>query len=248
MITGFIAWREFKSLFLSPLGWSILGVVQLIIAYQFLEQLEQYMLIQAELAMQEQAIGVTQIIIAPLLGSTAIILLLIIPLLTMRLISEERRNQTLPLLFSAPLSMTEIILGKYLGILTFIFLMVGIIALMPFSLLLGTDIDLGQTAAALLGLTLLLASFAAAGLYMSTLTRQPAVAAINTFGLLLFLWIINWAGESNTSLLAYLSLLSHFEALLKGLFNSTDICFFLLFILLFITLSIRRLEHDRLPH
>ncbi|MGD2112463.1 MAG: ABC transporter permease subunit, partial [Gammaproteobacteria bacterium] len=180
-----------------------------------------------------------------------IVLLLITPLITMRVLSEERRNRTLSLLFSAPVSMTEIILGKYLGILLFFLVMLAMLALMPLSLLAGTDLDLGKLAAGLLGLALLLAAFAAIGLFMSSLTEQPTVAAISTFGLLLLLWIIDWAGttsDQSSGLFNYLSLLRHYENLLKGLFNSTDAAYYLLLALLFLGLSIRRLDADRLQH
>lgn len=252
-----IALRELKSLFLSPLAWAMLAVMQLIMCYQFLTQLETYMQLQAKLSVLEESPGITDLVIAPLLGGAAIVLLLIVPLLTMRLISEEQKNQTLPLLFSAPISMTQIILGKYLGVLGFLLVLVIMIALMPLSLLLGAAIDLGQLFSAVLGLTLVLASFAAAGLYMSTLTRQPAIAAVSSFGLLLFLWIINWAdsAEINASLaegggniLPWFSLLNHFEPLLKGVFSTADIAYYLLFICLFLVLSVRRLERLRLPH
>lgn len=245
-----IALRELKSLFLSPLAWAILTVTQIILCYQFLSQLESYLQFQARLSVLEDSPGITDLVISPLLASAAIILLLIVPLLTMRLISEEQRNQTLTLLFSAPVSMSQIIMGKYLGILAFLCILLFMIALMPLSLLMGTHIDPGQLFAAFLGLFLVLASFTAAGLYMSTLTKQPAIAAVSGFGLLLFLWIINWAGSSTgeESILSYFSLLNHFEPLLKGVFSSADIIYYLLFICLFLVLSIRRLEHLRLPH
>ncbi len=245
-----IALRELKSLFLSPLAWAILAVTQIILCYQFLAQLESYLQFQARLSVLQDSPGITDLVISPLLAGAAIILLLIVPLLTMRLISEEQRNQTLTLLFSAPVSMTQIIMGKYLGILGFLSILLFMIALMPLSLLLGTRIDLGQLFSALLGLFLILASFTAAGLYMSTLTKQPAIAAVSSFGLLLFLWIINWAGNSTEgeSVLSYFSVLNHFEPLLKGIFSSADIIYYLLFIGLFLVLSIRRLERLRLPH
>ena len=187
-----------------------------------------------------------------MLGSAAIVLLLVVPLLTMRLISEERRNKTLSLLFSAPVSMTQIIFGKYLGLLGFLLIMLGMIALMPLALLVGSKLDLGQFGAGLLGLALLLASFAALGLFMSTLTSNPTVAAISTFGALLLLWILDWAGAAQAdtadNLFAYLSLVNHYEALLKGVFRSSDILYYLLFILTFLALSIRRLDADRLQH
>ncbi len=246
-----IAGRELRSLFLSPLAWAILAMVQFIIAYLFLSQVDAYLMVQPRLAAIEGAPGVADLVIAPLFGNAAIILLLITPMITMRVLSEERRNRTISLLFSAPVSMTEIILGKYLGVLGFFLVLLAMIALMPLSLLAGTELDLGKLAAGLAGLTLLLAAFSAIGLFMSALTDQPTIAAISTFGLLLLLWIIDWAGKSEaqvSGLFAYLSMLRHYETLLKGLIHSTDVAYYLLITILFLGLSIRRLDADRLQH
>ena len=246
-----IAAREIRSLFLSPLAWAILAVTLFILAYLFLSQIEAYTLLQPRLAALQAAPGVSDIVVAPLLGDAAVVLLLITPLVTMRTLSEERRSRTISLLLSAPISMTEIILGKYLGVLTFFLILIGMLALMPLSLLAGTDLDLGKLAAGLLGLTLVVAAFAAIGLFMSSLTEQPTVAAVTTFGLLLLLWILDWAGNSGldtSNLLAYLSMLRHYEPLLKGLFSSTDVGYYLLITTLFLGFSIRRLDATRLPH
>jgi len=83
------------------------------------------------------------------------------------------------------------------------------------------------------------------------LTEQPTVAAISTFGLLLLLWILDWAGSTgapSSGLLGYLSVLHHYEPLLKGLFSSVDVIYYLLVITLFLVFSIRRLDADRLQH
>jgi ABC-2 type transport system permease protein len=244
-----IAGRELRSLFLSPLAWTILGVTQLILAYLFLSQIDYYLTIQPKIVDIEGAPGVTDLVIAPLFANAAVTLLLITPLLTMRLISEERRNQTLSLLFSAPLSITEIILGKFLGIMAFMLIMIGLIVLMPLSLMAGATLDYGKLAAGVIALVLLMGAFSAVGLYMSSIASQPTVAAIGSFGLLLLLWILDWAGSNSdkgSELFANLSLLHHFENLLKGLIHSADIAYYLLFIVLFLTLSIRRLDNDRL--
>ena len=246
-----IAGRELRSLFLSPLAWSILAVTLFILAYLFLTQIETYISLQPRLAAIEGAPGVADIVVAPLFANAAMVLLLITPLITMRTISEERRNRTLSLLFSAPVSMTEIILGKYLGVLSFFLILLGLLALMPLSLLVGTDLDMGKFAAGMLGLTLVVAAFAAIGLYMSSLTEQPTVAAVTTFGLLLLLWIIDWAGNTDTggsNTLAQLSMLRHYEPLLKGLFNRADVAYYLLVIVLFIGFTIRRMDASRLQH
>jgi len=245
-----IAQKELKTLFLSPLAWIIMAVVQLIVSYQFLAQLEKFIHIQSQMELQEQSIGVTDLVISPLFAGAAMVLLLITPLLTMRLISEERKNQTLTLLLSAPIPMYSIILGKFLGVVLFQLLMLAIISLMPLVLLWSTAIDLGQLATSLLGLSLALCAFAAAGLYLSTLTAQPVVAAISSFGLLLILWLLNWSTQmgSGFNLLTYLSILSHLEPFLYGTFSTDDVMYFILFIVFFLALAVKRLDIYRLPH
>lgn len=245
-----LAQRELRSLFLSPLAWSILATVQFIMAYLFISQLQEFLLIQSKLATIDNAPGVTELVIVPLYGSAAFIMMLVTPLLTMRLISEERRNRSLALLISAPVSMTEIILGKYIGILSFAGLMIFMMTLMPLSLYLAGTLDGGLLFAIVLGISLLIAAFISVGLYMSSLTAQPTIAAISTFGVLLMLWIIDWAGgkaeASASELLGYLSMLRHFQAFAQGLFSSSDFIYYLLFISFFLILSIRRLDGDRL--
>lgn len=242
-----LARHELRRMFLSPLAWTILAVVQLILAWMFLSNVEYYQLMQSQMLGMEGEHGVTEAVVTPLLGNAAIVLLLIVPLISMRLITEERRNKTLALLFSAPLSMTEIVLGKYLGLVFFLGLQILLIALMPLSLLLGGGLDFGLFASGLLGLTLLLAGFAAVGLFMSTLTQHQTVAAVGTFGVLLLFWILDWAGAGQGGgVLAYLSLLNHYEPFLKGVFDTRDAVFHLLFIATFLTLSVRRLDMDRL--
>jgi ABC-2 type transport system permease protein len=243
-----IAMRELRSLFLSPLAWSILAVVQLILGFLFIGRIELLQLYQAQLLTVENAPGVTEIVLPDLLAYAAIVLLLVVPLLTMRLVAEERRNRTLSLLFSAPVSMTEIVLGKYLGILLFLLVLLALIALLPLSLLAGGSLDYGLTLSGLLGLALVLASFASVGLYVSTLTQHPAVAAIGTFGVLLLFWVLDWSGQglSGGSVLAYLSLFNHYKPFLDGLFDTADAVYHALLITTFLVLSIRHLDAERL--
>lgn len=243
-----IAGKEMKTLFLSPLAWAILAVVQVILAYFFLVYLEYYEKILPQLTTLPNAPGVTNMVVVPLFATVAVVLLLVVPLLTMRLVSEERRNQTLPLLLSAPVSVTEIIIGKYAGIMGFLLVMLGLVTLMPLSLYGIGTIDAGMLLASLLALTLLLGSFASLGLYLSTLTSHPTVAAVGTFGGLLLLWILDLAGNTGNqdNVLAYLSMLNHYQSLLRGIVSSADVIYYLLFITVFLVLSVRRLEAERL--
>lgn len=243
-----IARNELHRLFLSPLAWVILALTQLLLAYLFLTHIDYFSSIQARISAIPGAPGVTEMVAMPLISNAAIIILLITPLLTMRTIAEERRNETLPLLASAPLSMSQIVLGKYMGNLTFFLLIALLTMLMLLSLSLGTQLDWYQLSAGMLGLMLLIASFTAVGIYMSSLTRQPTIAAVTTFALLFLLWIIDWAGNSAAgfSVLSWLSLLSHFEPMTRGQLNTQDLSFYLIVIVTFILLTIRRLDRERL--
>jgi gliding motility-associated transport system permease protein len=244
-----IARREFRSMFLSPLAWVILAVVQVILAWSFFSAVDVFFSLQEKLTTIKNSPGVTDLIASPLFEVSSVVLLMIMPLLTMRLISEDKRNKTMSLLLSAPISITEIVLGKYLGLLFFIVVLLFMIALMPLSLSMGTELDLAKIFSGTLGLFLVLAAFGAAGLYMSSLTDNPMIAAISTFGVLLLLWMVNVNVVSvggNESALSYLSLQTHFTALLRGILNTRDIAYFILFILGFIVLSIRELETQRL--
>lgn len=244
-----IAAREFKTLFLSPMAWSILAILQFILAFLFLSQVETFTLLQPKLATIEGAPGLTDVIVTPLFGNAGIILLLVTPLLTMRLICEERRNKTLSLLLSAPVSNSDIIIGKYLGTLGFLLLIILLTALMPLSLLVGGELDFGKLFANMLALLLLVAAFTATGLFVSCLAGHPTVAALGTFGLLLVLWILDWTTgmeDRRNELFEYLSLLRHFQNIQTGLISSVDISYFLLFTGTFILLGIRRLDNDRL--
>lgn len=246
-----IARRELGALFLSPLAWTVLAVVQLLLAYAFLAQVDGYQQLQGSLAGMVGAPGVTDLVVAPLFRSAANLALMVTPLLTMRLIAEERRNRTLVLLYSAPISTSQLVLGKYLGMLIFLAILVALIAAMPLSLLIVTPLDLGKLGAGVVGLYLLLAAFAAAGLWVSSLTAYPTEAAVSSFGLLLMLWILDWVGdvpERADPLFRYLSLLRHHEALIEGELVRSDLIYFLLFIATFLLLSIRTLEADRLRH
>jgi len=123
---------------------------------------------------------------------------------------------------------------------------VALIALMPLSLLLGTKLDLGLLFSGLTGLCLLTSALAAIGLFISSLSRSSAVAAVSTFIFTFLLWIIHLANDSSGErlqiIINYLSLQKHFNSLLSGAFNTVDIIYYLLITALFIVLSIWRLD------
>jgi ABC-2 type transport system permease protein len=167
----------------------------------------------------------------------------------MRLISEERQLGTIKLLLSSPISITEIVLGKFLGITIFYLLILLMITLMPLSLLFGTQLDLGQIASSLVGLFLLTTSIASIGLFLSSLTNSPTISAVSTFGILLLLLIIKVGGTNASSMTAlifsYISIDSHYNNFLTGLFNSADIFYYIILTTFFIILCIWRLDAER---
>lgn len=248
METSFvIARRELQSLFLSPLAWAVLAIVQFILAWVFLLQVDSFEMIQQQYAMyQQRAPGVGDLVIAPLFSTASVVMLMVVPLLTMRLIAEEKRTGTITLLRAAPVSTAGIVLGKFFAMLAFLLILTVMIALMPLSLAAGTDLDVGRMFAGLLGLFLMMAAFAAAGLFMSTLTRQPVVAAVATFGLLLLLWLINAAAGGENGLASWLSLLKHYQSMLRGMFSTGDLIYYLVFMAAFIVFSVRKLDAERL--
>ena len=250
-----IAGKELKALFASPLAWVVLTFVQIILAFGFLKRIDDFMQIQPQLIQVPNPPGITELVVGPLFGTTAIVLLFAVQLLGMRLIAEERRNQTMVLLVSAPLSMTEIVLGKFTGLALFLWLIVGITALMPLALLFGGHLDFGLLASLIIGVALLAACYAAIGLYASCLTAQPLAAAMIAFGLLLGTLL---AGETAAdglrgrgwpvpaALAQVLSPLKNFEPFAKGVLDSYSVACMLLLIAAFLILTIRRLDAARL--
>jgi len=244
---GIIARKELKSLFSSPLAWAMLAFVQIILAWIFFSRLDAFLQYQGQLSQMPNAPGLTQIVVSPMFGVATIVLLMSVPLFTMRLIAEERRSQTMTFLLSAPVSMSEIVLGKFLALLVFMLLIGIMITVMSLAVLFGGKLDFGLLGANLLGLALLSASFVAVGLYVSCLTAQPVVAAIGTLAILLGLWLININATNDPDNLSHLfSLLKHYDNFGKGVVALSDTIFFLVFTATFLLLAIRRLDADRL--
>lgn len=241
-----IARKELRMLFTSPLAWILLALIQLILTWVFLGRLDAFLEIQPQLLQVANPPGITEIIISPIFAMAAIVLLMITPLLTMRLLAEERRNHTLVLLISAPVSMSDIVLGKFLGLMIFFLMIISLILVLSVSLLAGGVLDYGLLLTSTLGLILISACFAALGIYISSLTAQPVIAAIGALGILLGLWIMDLIANDADGWMQYLSLLKHFEYFNRGLIDTFSVTYFILFIVTFLVLTIRRLDGERL--
>ena len=250
-----IAAKELKSLFASPLAWMVLTAVQVISGFAFLKRLDDFLQVQPQLVQLASPPGVTELVVAPLYATTAIVLLFAVPLLGMRSIAEERRNQTMVFLTSAPVSITQIVLGKFLGLALFVVLIVALVTVMPLTLAGSTSLDYGLIASLCAGLLLIAAAFSAVSLYISSLTTYPMAAAFGAFAALLIMILMGEAAGDGlrargwhlpAALVQVFSPLKNFEPLGKGLVDTYSIVCSILLVIVFVVLAVRRIDGRRL--
>ena len=243
-----IASQELKILFRSPLAWVILGVMQIVFAWLFLSALEHYLVLQPKLSLNENNPGASSYLISQFMAPAAIVILLISPLLTMRTLAEESRAKSLILLQAAPINISSIVLGKFIGALSLQLVLLILAFIMPTSLMLFTHMDIGSISAAFIGLFLFSNATTAISLYFSSLTQQPMIAAFSSFATLLFLWLLGSGSYSNemiSAVLLNLSLPQHLNNFFKGLINSHDFVYFGLISFLFLSMTMLRLDANR---
>ena len=187
--------------------------------------------------------------IRPVFGSLMFIYLFIIPLLTMRLVSDELNRGTDELLLTSPTSITEIIVGKYLA--AFFVQLAIVVCSMVYPLVMSGfgKLDLPVMWLSCLGLLLLGGAMMAVGLFASTLSAHQMVAGIAAFAMLIVFWFVEWLGESVLSsakdYLGLFSITGRVNNLQKGVFDLSDVMFYITFIVLFVVLSIQVLERKR---
>lgn len=244
-----IAHKELRSLFHTPSTWYILGALQLIFAWFFISWLGEFMQMQSQWTDVLNSPGATSNVSLLLFGKYGafnFILMMLTPIFTMRMIAEERRNQTLPLLMAAPIACHEIVLGKFIGMLLFLALIIFASFCMILTLSLGTQVDFGLLGANFTGLLLLAATYTAIGLFFSALANQPVMAATATLATLFGLWLLDASGSSTSPVLKTLSPTMHFQSFNNGLLQSQDIAWFLLCITVSLLLTIRRMHNARI--
>lgn len=175
-----------------------------------------------------------------------ITLLFLVPLITMRLFAEERKLGTLEILLTKPVKDFEVVLGKFLAAFSFLILMFLTTGVYIFILVKYGNPDLGPIWSSYLGLLLVGASFLALGIFASTLTENQIIAAVISFALILFLWIMNWIsgqlGTGQEGLLSYLSLSSHFDDFLRGVIDLRNVVFYLSFIIFWLFVTFKSIE------
>ena len=230
---------------MQPFAWTLAAVVVALMAWQFLLSLEGYLQLAPKLGAIKNAPGVTDLVAIPLLRSFSNLLVLLVPLLTMQAFAGERRAQTLPLLLASGIGNARIVLGKYIGALGFVFVLIALVLLMPLVLGFGTALDFGKIAAAALGLALFAAALTAIGILASAWAAQPALAATAALAITSLLAAVDAGarlqGISNAGI-NYLALPTHLEPFFRGLVASVDIIYFLLLVVVTLALATRRLD------
>ena len=188
-------------------------------------------------------------VMRPMFGNISIIILLILPMITMRLISEEKKQGTFELLLTFPVSDSAIIAGKYFASLTILAIMLSLTIIFPIMLIIFSDPEILPVLSGYLGLLLMGASFLSIGTFFSSLTSNQLVAGVSTFGVSLFFLVIGWAapltGSTISTILAESSILVHFESFSKGIIDLKDISYYLLLSLFFLFLTLKSLESSR---
>ncbi len=247
-----VAKKDLGSYFSSPVFYTLTSVFLILNGFIFLNILNFFSL-QSFQAQQLRGRGIglniNEMVIEPSFQNMGVILLLIIPLITMRSFAEEKKSKTFALLLSSPIHLREIIAGKFFACMIVIGLMVFLSSYSTCYLVLIGNPEIGPIITGYLGILLMAGCYVSMGLFASSLTDNQIVAAVISFGLALFMWIIGWgaqaAGPGLGQLLEYLSLVTHLEHFLKGLINSSDLVYYVSFVLFGLFLTHRILESAR---
>jgi ABC-2 type transport system permease protein len=193
-----------------------------------------------------ERLNLSDFVVKPFFGDMAIVLLLMLPLITMRSYAEEKKMGTIELLFTYPISDGAVLAGKFAAsMFTLLTMLVG--TLLPLILLeTFAHLDWGLILSGYLGILLLGASFIALGIFTSSLTENQIIAAVLSFGAFLLFWIIGWAksfaGPTLGSILEHLSIVVHLDSFVRGLIDSRDLVFYLVFIFFWLFVTLRFLN------
>lgn len=248
---GTIAGRDFRKQFTSPIAYVVIAGFMAIMGWMFFFNLSHFNLqnLQYQQFNMGKGVSISDGIIRPLYGNMNVILLLILPLITMSSFAEERKLQTLQLLLTSPVTLTEIILGKFLALFGFVAVMIGLTLIYPAVLFATGNPELGPILTSALGTVLLSSCMLAIGVLFSSMTENQIVAGILTFGAGMFLWLISWATQSAgpvwSDVLTHLSLINHYNNFSQGILNSTDVVYYVTFILFGLFLTHRVLDSYR---
>ena len=243
--------KELRSYFVSPIAYILLAMFAIVFGFFFWNALGYFVYVGLQSQMRGQAfpMNINEEVIRPLVSNVTVIGLFLIPLITMRLFAEEKRTGTIELLATSPVRDWEIILGKWLAAVA---LYCGILLLTALNfvfLFKYGNPDWKPLAIAYLGLILQAGALLAIGTFISTLTRNQIIAGAITFGVCLLLWVLEWVSGYESAgwarVLAYMSVITHFESFSKGLLSSKDAIFYITVTYLGLFFTVRSMESIR---
>lgn len=249
--TWIIAAKEYRTYFTSPIAYIIISIFLVIMGWMFFFSLSHFnmQMLQSKQFGMGKNISLTDGIVRPLYGNMNVIFLFLVPAITMRLFAEERKMQTIQLLMTSPITLTEMILGKFLSAFLLMLTMLSLTAVYPAVLFIFGNPDAGPILTSYLGTALLSSCYIAMGVLFSSVTENQIVAFFLTFGAGLFFWLINWAAASAgpvfSEFLDYLSLIQHYNNFSQGILDSTDVIFYFSFIGIGLFLTHRVLDSYR---
>ena len=246
-----ICFKEFKGYFVSPIAYAVMALFGLIFGFGFYTATRDMVQLgfRAQMMGQQQPMSVNEQVIRPLLGFAGTIALFLIPMITMRLVAEEKRTGTIELLLTSPVRDIEIILGKWCGALLLYMCVLGMSVLNVAMLFMWGKPDLKPVLVAYLGLLLQGACLLAIGTFISTTTRNQIVAGGVTFFVSLLLWLLSWFTAFESTVLSkvinYMSIVTHMENFSKGVVDTKDVVFYLSMIFFSLFLTSRSMESLR---
>jgi ABC-2 type transport system permease protein len=228
--------KEIRAYFGSPIAYVVLFAYTFIFGYFFYIIVMWFNAQAMQMAQNPyyaQQVNINEMVFSAIFRNMVLVLILLTPLLTMRLLAEEKKNGTDELLFTSPLSVVQIVLGKYFAALVMLALMLGLTALPSLFAFVFGNPELVPVLTGYLGLFLLGATCLAVGLFFSAMTENQIVAAVLTFLTLLLFLILDWlsqqGGGSWTKVASDLSFSQHFNDMTLGILDTKDIVYFLSF-------------------
>ncbi len=248
-----IANKELRSYFASPIAYIVIGMFALLYGWFFVAIMAYFVrssMQMGQFGMQgPQSMNVNQQLIRPLLQNVTILVLFLMPMITMRTYSEEKRSGTIELLLTSPLTDFEIIMGKFLGALALYAIMLSVTLIHLAILFIYGRPEWKPILTAYVGLLLLGGCFLAAGLFISSLTKNQIVAGMVTFAVFLFLWVITWMGSFSgptvDKLTNYLSIIAHYDDFGKGVIATTHVIYYVSFITFGLFLTAKSVDSER---
>ncbi len=245
-----IAGKELRGYFHSPIAYLVMTVWSFLCGYLFYVYSQAYTVNSLRRAMMGSAMPfptINEYVIRSMLqGVLLVVLLLLIPLVTMRLYAEEKKSGTIELLLTSPVTDIEIILGKYFGALALYVALIALTFLYLAILFVYGNPDAKPLIANALGLLLYGGALLALGMWISTFTRNQIIAGVVSMVLFIVLFVLNWpeqlSSNSVTQVLSYLALGSHLDNFAKGVIDLTDTVYYLSAITLGLFLTARSVD------